>query len=75
MSEAMASYWVNFVKTGNPNGNGLPNWPKSDSKDGYQVMHLSGKNIQAGPDTRRGRYKFLDAHAAKQSGKQSAARQ
>jgi hypothetical protein len=39
------------------------------------VMHLSGKNIQAGPDTRRGRYEFLDAHAAKQSGKQSAARQ
>jgi para-nitrobenzyl esterase len=75
VSEAMASYWVNFVKTGNPNGNGLPNWPKSDSKDGYQVMHLSGKNIQAGPDTRRGRYEFLDAHAAKQSGKQSAARQ
>lgn len=75
VSEAMASYWVNFVKTGNPNGHGLPYWPKSDSKDGYPVMHLSGKNIQAGPDTRRGRYEFLDAHAAKQSGKQSAARQ
>ncbi|HEY1471654.1 MAG TPA: carboxylesterase family protein [Candidatus Acidoferrum sp.] len=75
VSEAMASYWVNFVKTGNPNGSGLPNWPKSDSKDGYQVMHLSGKNIQAGPDTRRGRYEFLDAHAAKQDGKQSAAGQ
>ena len=75
VSEAMASYWVNFVKTGNPNGSGLPNWPKCDSKDGYQVMHLSGKNIQAGRDTRRGRYEFLDAQAAKPSGKQSAARQ
>jgi para-nitrobenzyl esterase len=75
VSEAMASYWVNFVKTGNPNGGGLPNWPKSDNKDGYQVMHLSGKNIHASADSVRGRYEFLDAHAAKQGGKQSAAGQ
>ncbi len=75
VSEAMASYWVNFVKTGNPNGSGLPNWPKSDSKDGYQVMHLSGKNMHATADGVRGRYEFLDAHAAKQNGKQSAAGQ
>ena len=75
VSEAMASYWVNFVKTGNPNGSGRPNWPKSDSKDGYQVMHLSGKNMHATADGVRGRYEFLDAHAAKQNGKQSAAGQ
>jgi para-nitrobenzyl esterase len=65
VSEAMASYWVNFAKTGNPNGSGLPDWPKYDSKDGYQVMHLSGKNIHAAADTMRGRYEFLDAQAAK----------
>ena len=72
VSEAMASYWVNFIKTGNPNGSGLPNWPKCDTKDGYQVMYLSGKNIHATADAMRGRYEFLDAHAAKQSGKQNA---
>ena len=22
----MQQYWVNFAKTGNPNGEGLPNW-------------------------------------------------
>ena len=26
LSEQMQNYWVNFVKTGNPNGDGLPNW-------------------------------------------------
>lgn len=75
VSEAMASYWVNFAKTGNPNGSGLPDWPKYDSKDGYQLMHLSGKNIHAAADTMRARYEFLDAHAVKPPAKQGAASQ
>ena len=27
ISEAMATYWTNFAKYGNPNGNGVPEWP------------------------------------------------
>lgn len=65
VSDAMSSYWVNFAKNGNPNGNGLPEWPKCDSSDGYQVMHLSGKNIHAAADALRSRYEFLDAQRAK----------
>lgn len=26
LSELMVSYWTNFAKTGNPNGDGLPSW-------------------------------------------------
>jgi para-nitrobenzyl esterase len=75
VSDAMASYWVNFAKTGNPNGSGLPDWPKYDRKDGYQVMHLSGKNTHSAADAQRGRYEFLDAHAGKPPAKQDAASQ
>ena len=64
-SDAMATYWTNFAKTGDPNGGGLPHWPKYNAKDGYQMMHLSGKSMRAAADVNRGRYEFLDAQAAK----------
>lgn len=32
LSDLMSSYWVNFIKTGNPNGTGLSEWsPATDS--------------------------------------------
>ncbi len=40
ISDAMGTYWTNFAKTGDPNGEGVPEWP-SYSTDNPVVMHFS----------------------------------
>jgi len=56
-ARTMAGYWANFIKTGNPNGAGLVDWPEF-GKD-RQVMFLDAKS-KAGPEQHRKRYRFLD---------------
>ena len=62
LSEEMMDYWTNFAKTGDPNGAGLPDWPRFD-KTG-EVIHLDS-TITASPDTTRARYEFLLKNPAK----------
>ena len=33
LSNTMLTYWANFAKTGNPNGEGLVEWPKYNAED------------------------------------------
>jgi para-nitrobenzyl esterase len=56
LSDQIMSYWTNFARTGDPNGPGLPSWPKYDSAD--TLIHLDSP-ITSGPDTLRPRYEFL----------------
>jgi para-nitrobenzyl esterase len=60
LSDQMGTYLTNFAKTGNPNGEGLPPWPRYDQGDGYQVMHLNTVTLSA-PETHRDRYEFWDS--------------
>ncbi|HEY1426494.1 MAG TPA: carboxylesterase family protein [Caulobacteraceae bacterium] len=39
LADIVSSYWVNFVKRGDPNGPGVPRWPRFTKADG-QALHL-----------------------------------
>jgi para-nitrobenzyl esterase len=64
VSELMQGYFVNFIKTGNPNGAGLPQWPAYASGTGYQRMHID-VTPRAEPEPNRSRYLVLDKVAAR----------
>lgn len=42
ISETMTSFWVNYIRSGNPNGGKLPQWPRFDARS-PMVMELNAK--------------------------------
>jgi para-nitrobenzyl esterase len=59
VSRVMQGYFANFVKKGDPNGEGLPQWPAANAPGGGQVMRIDVKS-SAAPDATREQYLFLD---------------
>lgn len=59
-SETMQNYFANFIKTGNPNSEGAPQWDAAKAKDAappVMVIDTQSKLMKAEKDAR---YEFLD---------------
>jgi para-nitrobenzyl esterase len=59
VSAVMQGYFVNFIKTGDPNGHGLPKWPAANAGGTVSVQHINVKT-QAEAEQHRDRYEWMD---------------
>lgn len=60
LSDIMQQYWVNFVKTGNPNGDGLPTWTMRDATH-TQLLQLDTQ-IQMVDDPNEALYDVINQY-------------
>ncbi len=60
LSDLIRSYWINFARTGDPNGSGLPQWPTFTEKD-QKVMYFNG-TASAKPIPNLEKLKAFDAY-------------
>lgn len=58
LSEIIQQYWVNFAKTGNPNGKGLPYWPTFDNTKPTTMQFCNGASLIMVPN--RTQIDFID---------------
>jgi para-nitrobenzyl esterase len=56
----MQEYFANFIKSGDPNGPGLPAWPAANRGAEVPVIRF-GVDSHAEPEPHRERYRFLDS--------------
>ncbi|MHA8106949.1 carboxylesterase/lipase family protein [Aquirufa sp. 5-AUSEE-100C1] len=60
LAKKMNQYWINFAKTGNPNGDGLPSWPAYNEQNQDMLdVELDGKTIGK-PDPRKARFDVIE---------------
>jgi para-nitrobenzyl esterase len=62
ISETVSTYWTNFAKQGNPDGPGVPHWPRFTERD-RQVMYFRNE-ARPGPVPSADALEVLDAYFA-----------
>jgi carboxylesterase type B len=57
ITQKLSAYWVNFIKTGDPNGTGLPEWPAFNPEN-TTIMEL-GDKMSPRPVVEQEKFKLL----------------
>ena len=60
ISDIFSQYYINFVKTGNPNGLGLPEWPSTNGKAIAPVLQIDKNTVVKTDAQTEKRYEFID---------------
>jgi para-nitrobenzyl esterase len=68
VARAANAYWANFARTGDPNGPGLPPWPRFQATSGA-ILDFTRQGPKGGPDPWKARLDLTEAEADAASAK------